>query len=498
MRRVSRVGRIAAVAAVVVAVVVVGVILFRSAGGGYTVTASFTTASQLVKGNLVQIDGTKAGTVGKLEITDNGRAQIELKIDDTYAPLRRGTKAVIRQSSQSGIANRYVDLILPATESESAPDNEVARNERNTGVTSDPQQLKKLPPIDDGGRIEVDDTTTTVDLDQLFNTFDPETRKALQGFFKGSARQFAGKGVQANAGFLYLNPALSTSRRLFGELNRDTPVLERFLVDSSKLVGALAERRDDLAALIGNLNETTGALGNQKAALAETIERLPPFMRRSNTTFVNLRAALNDVDPLVDASKPVARQLGPVLAEARGLAADGRPTVKNLSRIVRRKGKANDLTDLVKTSKPLAEAALDTKERSVSPGGRSVSLGRKRGAFPEAIDALEDSTPIIRFGRPYTPDLVGWFDDFSNRGAYDALGGVSRVQVYFNATTPQTGLPINLTDRPENFRQFAKIGQFRRCPGASEGPAPDGSNVLSAEEQQELDCLESDRATSAR
>ena len=95
---------------------------------------------------------------------------------------------------------------------------------------------------------------------------------------------------EANVGFQYLNPALSTSSRLFNELTKDTPLLERFLVDSSQLVTALAERRDDLAGLIGNLNDTTRALGNQKVALAESIGRLPPFMRRANTTFVNLRS----------------------------------------------------------------------------------------------------------------------------------------------------------------------------------------------------------------
>ena len=38
--------------------------------------------------------------------------------------------------------------------------------------------------------IDTDQTETAVDLDQLFNTLDPETRKALQGFFQGQARQF--------------------------------------------------------------------------------------------------------------------------------------------------------------------------------------------------------------------------------------------------------------------------------------------------------------------
>ena len=44
-------------------------------------------------------------------------------------------------------------------------------------------------------------------------------------------------------------------------------------------------------------------------------------MRRANTTFLNLRAALDDLEPLVDDSKPVAKKLRPFLAELRPLAA---------------------------------------------------------------------------------------------------------------------------------------------------------------------------------
>ena len=169
-------------------------------------------------------------------------------------------------------------------------------------------------------------------------------------------------------------------------------------MDSSKLVTALAERRDDLAGLVGNLNATTRALGNQKLALAESIDRLPPFMRRANTTFVNLRAALDDVDPLVDASKPVAEALGPSSPQARAFAADAEPTVRDLRVTVRRQGRRNDLIEL----RELVPAAgrrsrLDTTRR------RRNGAGRRRGAFPETVEALKDGAPIIAFGRPYTP-----------------------------------------------------------------------------------------------
>lgn len=471
MRTVSGVGRVAAVAAFVAAAVLVGLLIFGGGGSGYSVKAQFQNANQLVKGNLVQLDGVAVGTVKGLDMTPDGEAVITMKIDEDHAPLHRGVRATIRQASQSGIANRYIDLTLPDARSEGKE-------------------------IEDGGVIPSDATTTGVDLDQLFATLDPPTRKALQGFFKGQAKALEGKGEMQNAGFQYLNPALSTSRRLFNELNRDTPTLENFLRDSSTLVTALASRRDDLSELIANLEGTMGAIGNQKVALASALERLPDFMRRSNTTFVNLRAALNDVDPLVNASKPVARRLNPFLDELQPLLSDLKPTVADLRSIVRKSGGNNDLTDLTRTFGPLASSALDTKNRTIDFGGGAQDVGETAGAFPQSVEAFKASAPIIAFGRPYTQDLMGWFDDFSTTGGYDALGGISRTQVIFNATTQENGIPaiIPLPQRGEAYKQFNRINQFKRCPGASEEAAADGSNVWSAEEQKQLDCKEEDRA----
>ena len=267
-----------------------------------------------------------------------------MKIDEDYAPLRRGTLATVRQASLSGVANRYIDLRMA------------------------PQSAKKIP---DGGVIEQDATTTAVDLDQLFNTFDPETRKALQGVIHGSANQFKGQGKEFNEGIAYLNPSLAASSRLFRELNRDTPLLERFIVSSSQLVTDIADRRDDLAGLVDDLATTTTAIGNQKEALAESIGRLPDFQRRANTTFVNLRAALDDLDPLVEESKPVAKKLRPFLAELRPLARDARPTLNDLSKIVKRPGGANDLIEL---TKPAGAAA----RRHDAPVRRQRQGARRR------------------------------------------------------------------------------------------------------------------------
>ena len=486
MRSASGVGRVAAIAAVLAAAVLVAVLLFGGGGSDYKVKATFLNASQLVKGNDVQVGGIRAGSVDGIKITDNGQAEITLKISDDYAPLPQGTQAVIRQASQSGIANRYVDLRIPGHELPAGT------GEKGEAGAGDDSSTKFGGTIDDGGRIDVDETEASVDLDQLFNTLDPPTRRSLQRFLEGSSKVYAGRTREANAGYRYLNPSLSRTARLFRELNRDTPALERFIVDSSKLVTALAERRDHLAALIGNLNETTRAIGDEKAALASAIGRLPDFMRRSNSTFVNLRLALDDVDPLVEASKPVAKKLQPFLNELRPFARDARPTVRDLSAVVRRDGAGNDLIELTRTFKPLADIAVDATTRNGE---------RRRGAIAENAIATRDTAPIIAFGRPYTPDLFGWFDDFSTTGAADAATGISRTQTYFNFFTPSNTGAVTpligelLETRGEVFKQFVKIDQHKRCPGAAEAPADDGSNVFSEEEQDKLECLEEDRAT---
>ena len=289
---IGTVGRVLALGAIIAAVVIVAFILF-SGDGGYQLTARFQNAAQLVPGNEVYVGGVPAGSVKDIKITQNGQADVQVEVLDKYAPLRQGTRAIIKQTSLSGIANRYVDIEVGGGTNQA---------------------------IESGGRIGPESTETAVELDQLFDLFDPVARVAVQDFFEGSDKMIQGKGQELQRGIQYLNPTLSTSRRLFKELTKDERLLARFLIDSGRLTQTLSDRRTELTGLVRNLNGTFTALASQKGALAESIDRLPPFMRRANTTFVNLRAALDDVDPLVDASKPVARRLQPFLREARGLA----------------------------------------------------------------------------------------------------------------------------------------------------------------------------------
>jgi phospholipid/cholesterol/gamma-HCH transport system substrate-binding protein len=443
VQKTGQVARVVAAGAVVLGCVFVALVLL-TAGDPYTIKMRFQTAANVVKGNLVQSAGRPVGTVQKVELLDSGEAQLTLELNDTVAPLREGTTATIRQRSQSGSASKYVELKL-------AP--------------------AGAPEIPDGGIIPSARTTTAVDIDQLFDLFDRRTRRGLTNFIRGNATLYAGRGEQANAGWEYLNPSVVATTRLFAELHRDDELLRRFVVANSKLVTDIAERRDDLAALVDGLATTTGAIARERTSLAEAIRRLPPFMRRANTTFVNLRATLDDVDPLVEESMPVARRLRPVLRQLRGFATDARPVVRNLADLVRRRGPRNDLLELSKSTLPF---------RDITIGPVEANGKQRRGSFAESTDSLRDQTPIWAFQRPYANDLAGWFDDFSHSGIYDANGNASRVATSVNAFRVVEGpIPtldfIPFADRDAVFRQVASLGQNNRCPGAIERDPGDGS-----------------------
>jgi phospholipid/cholesterol/gamma-HCH transport system substrate-binding protein len=420
----------AALGALAVAIVVVAVLLLRG-DGGTTYKLRFENAGQLVKDDDVQIGGRRIGSVRKISLTSDNQAEITINVEDGYAPLHEGTMAIVRATSLSGIANRYIAL--------------------TPGPNSN-------PTIPDGGTLAADKTTSIVDLDQLFNTLDPKTRASLQQVIQGSATWYDGRGIEANAATKYFSPAISSTQQLVNELVSNQQTLNAFLRNASRTVGAVAERRDDLANLVSNANTTAAAIADENTAFDQALELLPGTLRKANSTFVNLRATLDDLDPLVAASKPATKDLARFLRELRPLLQDARPTISDLSALISSPGPSNDLTDLLTQAPAL--------ERAAKP------------SFAHSIAALQQVTPVLTFLRPYTPDFIGWLRDFGQGASnYDANGHFARIQPIFNAYSftdnPTGGV---LTPLPPSQRLAGyQTGALKRCPGSASQVPVDGS-----------------------
>jgi phospholipid/cholesterol/gamma-HCH transport system substrate-binding protein len=419
--------RVAGVGALLVGVVLIALVLF---GGdkGYGYKLLFETGGQLVPGNQVLVGGQPIGTVDDIKLTENAQAEVKITTD---APLHEGTTAVIRATSLSGIANRYVSI---------AP-----------GPNSEPQ-------IPENTTIPSTQTTSPVDIDQLFDTFNKKTRQGLADFIQGQGTVYTNNGNAANKAYKFLAPGLQSTSRLLAELTRDQQTFSDFLASGSRVLGAIAERRDDLASLTTNANQALAAIAQENDSFDRSLVALPPALRQANTTFVNLRAALDDLDPLIVATGEATQAgLTPFLRKLGTVADDSVPLFKNLGLVLHRDGPANDLVDTL--------GALPGAQR------RAVT------AIPANIKALDDSQPKIAQLRPYTPDLLAFLARFGQATSnYDGNGHYLRVQ--------PTGINLfrwnsltSVLDPIPTSQQFADFdnGFFNRCPGGSTQPIT-GSN----------------------
>lgn len=446
-------GRVRIAVVVALGAALLWVLIGQLRGGDeYEVTAEFENASQLVPGNQVVVGGVSVGSVKEIDLAPNGHAIVRFTVEGDYAPLRRGTTATVRWPTLSSIAGRQVQLTIP-------PDSE-------TG-----------PEIEDGGTIGEQDTVSAVDIDHIFNTLTPRTIRDLKHVIEGFALGYEGVGERANRGYRYLNPLLSTTRRVFGELTADERALEQLVVDTSQLSGALAARAPDVSALVGNVNEALNAIGDRKQQLTEAISLLPGFMRRANTTYVNLRATLGDLDPLVDASGPAIEQLGPFLSELRGAARDSVPAIAGLDRVIAHPGSDNDLVELTAAQPALARLAIGSGAPDCGPGAEdpadlqfAADGDFSQGAFGESVCSLANSLGTLSFFRAYSSELGGWFHTFSKPGIPDGIGGFARVAATFNAFSPSFPFAPNASSllSPDESLALMNTGDVQRCPGAAE------------------------------
>ena len=436
--------RIAVIIAVILIAVAIVVLLLSSGGNSNHYKLVFETGGQLVKGNQVLIGGAPVGSVDDVKLIDNGQAEVDISVD---RPLHLGTSAIIRATSLSGIANRYVSI-------QPGPDN--------------------APELGSDATITQVDTTSPVDIDQLFNTLRGRERQALRNIIQGSSTVYAGKGPEANRTYKFLSPSLVATDRLLQELDRDEGNLTNFLVSGADVVSAVAERRADLSALTQNANEALGAIAAQNRSFDQALVALPPALRQANTTFHNLRPALDDLDVLVNASKPATKNLPRFLRDLKPVTARSVPVFRDLARAVNLKGKQNDLADATGFLPPLQKRAAE--------------------AIPITVQAMQVSQDNLQFLRPYVPDLLAGVAHLNQvAGYYDADAHYLRVAPFgfgtFSANSPPgckgvsgstcTLLPQDAANVYNDYPAGPTRGIFLRCPGGSSTPIA-GSNPFFA------------------
>lgn len=421
-------GRWLAVGALAIVVAVVAYIAFLG-GGGASYRFELENDSQIVLGDQVQVGGVPVGSVTGIALTHNYKALITIHVEGSLVPLHQGTTAQVRVPSLTTVAGRYIALSPGPNNAPTLP----------AGAT--------LPPGSAEG---------TTDLDQLFNTLNPRTRKGLQEFFVGTAEQYAGVSQVAGLSAEYFSPALSSANHIFAELTRNQQTLTNFLVQTAKALTTIAAHREELTGVITNGDRTFQALGSEQASLQQGVAQLPATLEQGNRTFAQLPSTFAALHKLVNVAGPDTKLLAPLFAKLQPLVVQAGPVLHDLSLAISRPGPSNDLTDVALALPGLAQA---------------LATGS-----PDAVKALQESVPVTAYFAPYAPDIEGAIRDFgASAGYYDADGHYARVSPVFDnfaLGANNTLTPVN----PPQGLQGLHSRELRRCPGAGATPSPaDGS-----------------------
>ena len=433
-------GRIAAM--VVFALSCFGLLLFLwlAFGGpiplkpqGYRFQTSFAEATQLAKEADVRISGVPVGRVKTIEPdTETGRSIVVIELQSRYAPMPSDAQAILRQKTLLG--ETYVELTPGSSDAE---------------------------PVAEGGSLPESQISDTVQLDEIYRTFDAETRAAFQTWMQEQARGIGGYGRDLNDALGNLGPFAEDSAVLVDILNRQEGAVTSLISNTGVVFEALTERDGQLRSLIENSNRVFQATASRDEELKEAFVALPTFERESAQTLERLAEFSVDTDPLITQLRPAARELSPTLQDLGALSPDLEALFREL----------NPLIDASVKGFPAAEKVLEDA----------------RPLIAQLDPAMRQLGPMVDFIGLYKPELTAFFGN--TVGATQAFD-TTRVH-YLRTTNPLNAENLavyprrigsnrpNAYTKPGNFNQLAQglpVFENRHCgsgsPGITNVPLP--------------------------
>jgi phospholipid/cholesterol/gamma-HCH transport system substrate-binding protein len=413
----SSFGRIAAM--VVFALSCFGLLLFLwlAFGGpvplkpkGYRFTASFAEATQLAGEADVRISGVPVGKVKSIEPDKKtGRSIVVIELEPRYAPIPSDARAILRQKTLLG--ETYVEL-TPGTAG--------------------------APKVREGGALQESQVSDTVQLDEIFRTFDEPTRVAFMTWMQEQAKGIGGYGRDINDALGNLAPFAEDTAEIVDILNRQQGAVRSLVSNTGVVFEALSSRDGQLRSLIENSNRVFEATAARDQQLKEAFTALPTFERESQETLDRLAEFSQTTNPLVTQLRPAARELSPTLRDLGELSPD-------LEQLFRALG---PLIDASRTGFPAAERILDDA----------------RPLIAQLDPEMRQLTPILQFLGLYKRELTAFFaNTVAGTQAKD-----SRGVHYLRTTNPLN--PENLavyprrigTNRPNAYTKPGNFTQLSR------------------------------------
>jgi phospholipid/cholesterol/gamma-HCH transport system substrate-binding protein len=253
---------------------------------GWHLEGTFQGVQGLVPESDVDVAGVKVGRVLATTDDGHGHALVTMLIDSDVR-LRQDVRAVVRPKSQLG--EQYVELV------------------RTPGSTA--------PYASDGYRLPLAQTGQAVQIDDLLNTLDPDTRAALSRSLRELGVAVDGRAGDIHQSLPEVEQTAANLRPLARTADRRQQQIDRILVDLAIIVQALADEQDALGRVIDSGDTTTAALARRDRQLAGTVQQADRLFISLDTSLAGTvpanRRSLAQAPPTIQSGRELFSTLNP-------------------------------------------------------------------------------------------------------------------------------------------------------------------------------------------
>jgi ABC-type transporter Mla subunit MlaD len=274
----------------------------------YEIKVPFNEATQLAEQSDVRVSGVNIGKVQNIALAPNGKqALATVDIDDKYAPLPKSTRAILRTKTLLG--ETYIEL---------------TPGDQNG------------PELADGGTVPEANVAESVQLDEIFRTFDPETRAAFQSWMQEAAVAINGQGQGLSYAIGEFEPTFTDLDKLFRVLDSQRLAVGQLFRNGATTFRALRGREGELASLIQSSNAVFQTTARRDRDIEALFRAFPTFQDESKLTLERLKGFALNADPLMRQLVPAAEQLSPTLIAFSNLAPEAKAFFEGLAPVIAR------------------------------------------------------------------------------------------------------------------------------------------------------------------
>ena len=362
---------------------------------GYRIKVPFDEAAQLAVESDVRISNVSVGKVKSIDLANSGPNKdlgvATLEIDSPYAPVPADTRAMLREKTLLG--ETYVELT---------------------------QGDRDGPKVKEGGSLPRAQVQPSVQLDEIFRTFDARTRAAFQSWMQQLAIATTGRGADLSAAIANLEPFAQDANRLLRVLDTQQGAVQQLVRNTGEVFGALSERQGQLQGLIRNSGVVFHTTAVRNRDLEATFRAFPTFLSESRLTLNRLDSFSRNANPLVTQLHPSAKALSADLKPIAKVAPDFRGFFTGFRKLAKRSDTGMPaLRRLLDADLPPLLDQLVPFTRQLTPVvaeiGRYQSdvtgfLGNVTGATQaEANTEFDTSGHYIRSSAPLYPEDLAMF-----------------------------------------------------------------------------------------